>query len=94
MTEGVTDQTAAADASRLRRSNVAKLEKECSTKTGNRCDVVTLFAGARYDLYEYKKYTDIRLVFAPEFALAFFGGDAENFTYPPLRPRYHLLPCL
>lgn len=82
VTEGVTDQTAAADASRLRRSNVAKLEKECSTKTGNRCDVVTLFAGARYDLYEYKKYTDIRLVFAPEFALAFFGGDAENFTYP------------
>jgi hypothetical protein len=82
VTEGVTDRTAPADAARLRRSNIARLEKECAAKTGNRCDVVTLFAGARFDLYEYKKYTDIRLVFAPEFALAFFGGDPENFTYP------------
>jgi hypothetical protein len=82
VTEGVTDQAAAPEAARLRRSNIAKLEKECAAKTGNRCDVVTLFAGARFDLYEYKKYTDIRLVFAPEFALAFFGGDPDNFTYP------------
>jgi hypothetical protein len=82
VTDGVTDQTAPAEAARLRRSNIARLEKECATKTGNRCDVVTLFAGARFDLYEYKKYTDIRLVFAPEFELAFFGGDPENFTYP------------
>jgi hypothetical protein len=82
VTEGVTDQTAAPEAARLRRSNIAKLEKECAAKTGNRCDVVTLFAGARFDLYEYKKYTDIRLVFAPEFDLAFFGGDPDNFTYP------------
>jgi len=64
-----------AEAARLRRANIAKIEKECASKSGHRCDVVTLFAGARYDLYEYKKYTDIRLVFAPEFALAFFGGD-------------------
>ncbi len=82
VTEGVEDQTPAAEAVRIRRSNTARLEKECATKTGNRCDVVTLFAGARFELYEYKKYTDIRLVFAPEFALAFFGGDPENFTYP------------
>lgn len=82
VTKGVTAQTAVAEAARLRRANIAKLEKECATASGNRCDVVTLFAGARYDLYEYKKYTDIRLVFAPEFALAFFGGDEENFTYP------------
>jgi len=82
VTEGVTDQTSAPEAARVRRSNIAKLEKECAARTGNRCDVVALFAGARFDLYEYKKYTDIRLVFAPEFALAFFGGDAENFTYP------------
>jgi hypothetical protein len=82
VTEGVTDQTPAAEAARVRRSNIAQLEKECASKTGNRCDVVTLFAGARFDLYEYKKYTDIRLVFAPEFALAFFGGDPENFTFP------------
>ncbi len=82
VTAGVADKTPDAEAARLRRANIAKIEKECATRTGNRCDVVTLFAGARYDLYEYKKYTDIRLVFAPEFAMAFFGGDPENFTYP------------
>ena len=82
VTAGVADKTPDAEAARLRRANIAKIEKECATRTGNRCDVVTLFAGARYDLYEYRKYTDIRLVFAPEFALAFFGGDPENFTYP------------
>ncbi len=82
VTAGVGDKTPDAEAARLRRANIAKIEKQCATRTGNRCDVVTLFAGARYDLYEYKKYTDIRLVFAPEFAMAFFGGDPENFTYP------------
>ena len=41
-----------------------------------------LFSGERYDLYQYKKYTDLRLVFAPEFGIAFFGGDPDNFTYP------------
>ncbi|MGD0579881.1 MAG: S46 family peptidase, partial [Bryobacteraceae bacterium] len=82
VTEGVTEQTPDVEAARLRRANIAKIEKQCASKSGNRCDVVTLFASARYDLYEYKKYTDIRLVFAPEFALAFFGGDPENFTYP------------
>ncbi|MGO9241189.1 MAG: S46 family peptidase [Bryobacteraceae bacterium] len=82
VSSGVADKTPDAEAARLRRANIAKIEKQCATRTGNRCDVVTLFAGARYDLYEYKKYTDIRLVFAPEFAMAFFGGDPENFTYP------------
>ena len=82
VTAGIAEQMPDAEAARLRRANIAKIEKECASKSGHRCDVVTLFAGARYDLYEYKKYTDIRLVFAPEFALAFFGGDPENFTYP------------
>jgi hypothetical protein len=82
VTSGIGAQTSPAEAAKLRRSNVAAIEKECNAKTGNRCDVVTLFAGARYDLYEYKKYTDIRLAMAPEFSLAFFGGDPENFTYP------------
>jgi hypothetical protein len=65
---------------------MSKLEKDCNAATGNRCDVVTLFAGGAYHLYQYKKYTDIRLVFAPEFGIAFFGGDPDNFTYP----RYNL----
>ena len=47
-----------------------------------RCDVVTLYSGAMYNLYKYKKYDDIRLVFAPEFEMAFFGGDPDNFEYP------------
>jgi hypothetical protein len=72
----------AAKANRERKASMAAIEKECSASTKNRCDVVTLFPGNRYDLYQYKKYTDIRLVFAPEYAIASFGGDPDNFTYP------------
>ncbi len=60
----------------------ARLEKECNEKTGLRCNTITLYAGGEYDLYKYKKYTDVRLVVAPEFGIAFFGGDPDNFTYP------------
>ena len=60
---------------------MSNLEKECSTN-GMRCDVVTLYSGAMYNLYKYKKYDDVRLVFAPEFDIAFFGGDPDNFEYP------------
>lgn len=70
------------EANQRRKAAIARLEKECAERTGNRCDMVTLFSGERYDLYEYKKYTDVRLVFAPEFLAAFFGGDPDNFTYP------------
>jgi hypothetical protein len=58
------------------------VEKDCATATGQRCDVVTLYSGEVYNLYKYKKYTDVRLVFSPEFEIAFFGGDPDNFTYP------------
>jgi len=78
---GTTDATPPADAARMRRSNTSALEKECSA-SGNRCQVVTLYSGGQYDLYEYKKYTDVRLVFAPEEAIAAFGGDPDNFTFP------------
>ncbi len=65
-----------------RRAAIAGIEKDCSARSGNRCEVVTLYSGALYQIYEYKRYTDIRLVFAPEKAIAFFGGDPDNFTYP------------
>jgi hypothetical protein len=71
-----------AEALEKRNAATARIEKTCSEKTGNNCTVVKLFSGERYDLYQYKKYTDLRLVFAPEFGIAFFGGDPDNFTYP------------
>lgn len=61
---------------------IAAIQQSCETRTGNYCSVVKLFAGERWSLYQYHRYTDLRLVFAPEFAMAFFGGDRDNFTYP------------
>ncbi len=72
----------AADAGQAQRSAMSAIEKDCATSTGLRCDVVTLYSGAVYNLYKYKKYTDVRLVFAPEYDAAFFGGDPDNFTFP------------
>lgn len=72
-----------------RRKITAEIEKESLAKTGLRSDVVTLYQGGAYHLYRFKKYTDIRLVFAPEQAIAFFGGDPDNFEYP----RYDLDIC-
>lgn len=70
------------DANDARKAEIAQIEKESLNKTGLRSDVVTLYNGGEYWLYRYKKYTDIRLVFAPEQQIAFFGGDPDNFTYP------------
>ncbi|HEV3167902.1 MAG TPA: S46 family peptidase [Isosphaeraceae bacterium] len=78
-----------AAASIARRGRQAEIEKESTEKTGLRSDVITLYQGGQYALYTYKKYTDVRLVFAPEFAIAFFGGDPDNFEYP----RYDLDVC-
>ncbi|HEY7157548.1 MAG TPA: S46 family peptidase [Gemmataceae bacterium] len=72
-----------------RRAVMAEIEKESTDKTGLRSDVVTLYQGGQYHLYRFKKYTDVRLVFAPEQQAAFFGGDADNFEYP----RYDLDVC-
>jgi hypothetical protein len=65
-----------------RKSVIAQIERESQDKTGLRSDVVTLYQGGEYWLYRYKKYTDLRIVFAPEAQTAFFGGDPDNFTYP------------
>lgn len=65
-----------------RRAIMARIERESQDKTGLRSDVITLYGGGEYWLYRYKKYTDVRLVFAPEQQAAFFGGDPDNFTYP------------
>src|SRR5437016_4272354 len=72
----------AADAGQAQRAAMSTIEQDCAKSTGLRCDVVTLYSGQVYNLYKYKKYTDVRLVFAPEFEAAFFGGDPDNFTYP------------
>src|SRR5690242_10758292 len=65
-----------------REAEIARIEKESLDRTGLRSDVVSLYQGAQYWLYRYKKYTDVRIVFAPEQQMAFFGGDPDNFTYP------------
>jgi hypothetical protein len=79
-----------AEAERARRAIMNTIEQESADKTGLRSDVVTLYQGALYHLYCYKKYTDVRLVFAPEEAAGNFGGDPDNFEYP----RYDLDICL
>jgi hypothetical protein len=78
----VTPSMSTADGAQAQRSAMSAIEKDCSASSGLRCDVVTLYSGEVYNLYKYKKYTDVRLVFAPEFAAAFFGGDPDNFTFP------------
>jgi hypothetical protein len=79
---GVKPEMSAADAGQAQRAAMSQVEKDCSTTTGLRCDVVIFYSGQVYNLYKYKKYTDVRLMFAPEFDIAFFGGDSDNFTYP------------
>jgi len=75
---GATDSEAFA----ARRAEIATIEAESLKATGMRSDVVTLYQGGQYNLYRYKKYTDVRLVFVPEFQAAFFGGDPDNFNFP------------
>lgn len=77
------------EAFKARRAVMAEIEKESKDKTGLRSDVVTLYQGGLYHLYRFKRYTDVRLAFAPEQQIAFFGGDPDNFEYP----RYDLDIC-
>jgi hypothetical protein len=79
---GVKSDMSASQANAARNAAINSISEECKKATGLRCDVVTLYQGGRYNLYRYKKYTDVRLVFAPEFEIAFLGGDPDNFEYP------------
>ena len=65
-----------------RRAAIAAIEKDAQEKTGLAAEMVTLYQGGQCHLYLYKKFTDVRLVFAPEFDAAFYGGDPDNFTFP------------
>lgn len=71
-----------ADAAAKRTAEIATIEKDCTSTTGLKCDVVSLYSGGEYWLYRNKRYTDVRLVFVTEEQAAFFGGDYDNFTYP------------
>ncbi|MGA2672995.1 MAG: S46 family peptidase [Terracidiphilus sp.] len=77
--KGIADD---AKALKARDAEIAAITKESKDKTGLRSDVVSFYNGGEYWLYQYKAYTDVRLVFAPEQQAAFFGGDPDNFTYP------------
>jgi Peptidase S46 len=89
VTDAVKPDLKPAEAFAARRAVMAEIEQESLKETGLRSDVVTLYQGGVYNLYTYKKYTDVRLVFAPEGQIAFYGGDPDNFEYP----RYDLDIC-
>lgn len=72
--------TSDADSATKRTAEIAAIEKDCPAAL--RCEVVSLYSGGEYWLYRFKRYTDVRLVMAPEEQAAFFGGDYDNFVYP------------
>ncbi|WP_193212604.1 S46 family peptidase [Luteolibacter marinus] len=78
----ISPDQSAAEAAAARRAVIAAIEKESLEATGLRSDVVTLYQGGEYHLYRYQRYTDVRLVFAPDSMAAAFGGDVDNFEYP------------
>src|SRR5438552_10470540 len=90
VTGAVKAEMTSEQAANARKAGIDAIEKESRDKTGLRSDVVTLYQGGAYHLYRYKRYDDVRLVFAPEQQMAFFGGDPDNFEYP----RYDLDICL
>ncbi len=77
-TTGLTDQKY----NETEKAEMSRIENECATATDIRCDVVSLYRGGIYNLYRYRRFQDVRLVFAPELQIAFFGGDPDNFNFP------------
>jgi hypothetical protein len=77
-----TKEMSVAEAASAKRKRTSEIEKEETEKSGMKCEMVTLYQGGRYHLYRYKRYTDVRLVFAPDKKAAFFGGDPDNFEFP------------
>jgi hypothetical protein len=73
---------ATAEAGAARRKVQTQIEDESKKSTGLHSEVVTLYQGGRYHLYQYKRFEDVRLVFAPEQQIAFYGGDNDNFEFP------------
>ena len=86
----VTPDMPAEKAFEARRGVIAKIEADSEKTTGYRSNVITLYQGGQYHLYRFKVYRDVRLVFAPEQQIAFYGGDPDNFAFP----RYDLDVCL
>jgi hypothetical protein len=87
--ENVTDKVEAATrgldertANEARKRTLTGLEQACEKDTGLKCQAVALYNGGQQFLYRYKRYTDVRLVFAPETDIAAFGGDPDNFQFP------------
>ncbi|MBL0922583.1 MAG: S46 family peptidase, partial [Phycisphaerales bacterium] len=104
--KGAAEGLSGAEANTARRRMMSQIEQEAKEASGLHSEVVTLYQGGVYHLYQYRRYTDVRLVFAPEQQAAFFGGDTDNFEFPrwcldmtffriyedgePLRPEHHL----
>ena len=80
--KGATEGKTGDAANKALHAKEAELQESCGSGASVRCDVVSLYHGGVYDLYHYKRYTDVRLVFAPEFGVAQFGGDPDNFNFP------------
>ena len=87
--KAITDSMTAAEKEKVRKQAIGDIASHAKEKTGLQPEVVTLYQGAKYHLYLYKRFTDVRLVMAPEKNIAFFGGDADNFEYP----RFNLDVC-
>ncbi len=87
--EDITTKVAAATAGKdeksandVRKATLTQLEQQCEAQSKLKCQTVELYEGGQYWLYKYKRYTDIRIVFAPEKNIAGFGGDPDNFQFP------------